>query len=202
MKLYYAKGACSLAVRILINEIGIKSDFIAVDLQTKQTENKQDYLKINPKGAVPALETDKGELLTENAVVQQYLADTSNAQKLLPAVGDFQRYRVLEMLNFVGSDLHKSCGPLFNPNVPDQIKKEIFIPNIKKLLTYLDKRLDGKSFLVGDHFTLPDAYLFVILRWMPHLNVDLGEFSQLKRYQAELAKRPSVKKSVEQENLP
>src|SRR5690349_19217638 len=122
MKLYYSKGACSLAVRIIINEIGLQSEYEAVDLKTKKTATGQDFLKINPKGSVPVIQTDEKQILTENAVIQQYLADTNKATQLLPALGNFERYRVLEWLNFISTELHKGFSPLFNPNVPNELK--------------------------------------------------------------------------------
>src|SRR5690606_18210343 len=133
-KLFYAKGACSLAVRIIINELGIKASYESVDLKIKKTEKGDDFLNINPKGAVPVLETDQGELLSENCVIQQYLADTYHATHLLPSVGDFNRYRVLEWQNFVSSDLHKTIGLAFNPFVTEEMKVKMVVPLTKKKL--------------------------------------------------------------------
>lgn len=123
MKLYYSAGTCSLAVRIIINEIGLPSTYEAVDLKTKKTASGQDFLQINPKGSVPVIVTDDNEILTENSVIQQYLADKNNASSLLPALGHFKRYRVLEWLNYISTELHKGCGPLFSPSIPVELKK-------------------------------------------------------------------------------
>lgn len=200
MKLYYSKGACSLAVRILINELGIVCEYESVDLKTKKTENGVDFLKINPKGAVPVL--DIGEkVLTENAAIQQYLADRENATSLLPAVNDFARYQVIEWLNFVSTDLHKGCGPLFNPELPQEIKEQIFIPAIKNKLSYVDKHLSKNKYLVGDDYTLPDGYLFVVLRWMAHFKIDVTQWVHLSHYFSELHQRKAIQKSLQQENL-
>jgi len=136
MKLYYAKGACSLAPHIIIHELNIPCELLAVSLANKKTANGEDYLAINPKGAVPALALDNGELLTENAVIQQYLADTHQASHLLPEIGNFSRYRVLEWLNFAATDLHKSFSPLFNKSVPADIVDTIFKPLLCKKIRF------------------------------------------------------------------
>ena len=201
MKLYYAKGACSLAVRIVIHELGLKAEYIAVDLNSKKVEPNIDFFGINAKGSVPVLIIDANQTLTENAVILQYLADTYKGTQLLPPFSDFKRYRVLEMLNFICTDLHKGCGPLFNPKVCEKDKKEIFIPNIKKVLKILDKELAKNTYLTGDELTLPDPYLFVVLSWMPHLAVDLSEFSNIKRFQQEIKNRQSVQQSLKEEGL-
>src|SRR5690348_3970643 len=128
MKLYYSKGACSLAVRIVINELGLKCDYEAVDLKTKKTATGDDFLKINDAGAVPALALDDKKILTENIVIQQYLADTHKAYQLLPEVGNMKRYQILKWMSFAASDLHKSCSPLFNHALDNEVKQSIFIP--------------------------------------------------------------------------
>jgi glutathione S-transferase len=200
MKLYYSKGACSLAVRIILNELAIPCDYEAVDLKTKKTETGLDYFTINFKGAVPVLVLDNQEVLTENSIIQQYLADQYKATQLLPPVGDFKRYRVLEWLNFVSSDLHKGFGPLFNANVSEAMKEEIFKPILKNKFNFVEKRLANNKFLLGDHFTLPDGYLFVVLRWAQHFKI-LSTFPHLSRYFSDLQKRPSVQKSLKEEGL-
>lgn len=200
MKLYYSKGACSLSPRIIINEIGTKCTYEAVDLKTKKTESGKDFLTINAKGSVPVIETDSGEILTEGAVILQFLADKNNATKLLPALGNIQRYRVLEWVNYVATELHKSCGPLFSPAVPQEMKDKFFVPNLKTKLTYVDKQLT-KTFLLGDTFTLPDAYLCVILNWLPIFKIDINEWTHLAKYFANLKQYPSVAKSLKEEGL-
>ena len=125
MKLYYSPGACSLAVRILINEMGLDAEYESVDLKTKKTATGQDFKKINPKSVVPTLELDNKEILTENAVIQQYLADMNHATELLPAVNDFKRHRVLEWQTYVATELHKGMSPLFHAKYPDEIKENV-----------------------------------------------------------------------------
>jgi len=199
MKLYYTPGACSLVIRIIINEIGIQSEFESVDLRTKTTETGGDYLAINPKGAVPALQLNNGDILTENAIILQYLADDSNATHLLPQTTDFNRYRVLEWLNYITTELHKGMSVLFNPAIPDDLKNNLFIPLIKSKLSYVNNHLQHHTYLLGNHFTLPDAYLFVMLRWAIYFKIDLKEWSNLERYFAELSDRPSIQQSLKQE---
>jgi glutathione S-transferase len=200
MKLYYTKGACSLAIRIVINELNFSAEYEAVDLKTKKTEQGDDYYQINPKGSVPALKLDNGQVLTENAAIQQYLADLGHATTLLPAVSDLKRYRVLEWLSFINSDFHKSCGILFNAAIPQSIKDEVFIPAVKAKLAYLDKHLENNVYLL-DHYTLPDGYLFVILSWLAHFNIDLSQWTHVFRYFNELKKRPSIEKSLKEEGF-
>ena len=199
MKLYYAKGACSLVVRITINEIGLNAEYESVNLKTKETESGKDYYTINHKGSVPALLIDSSEILTENAVILQYLADSSNATQLLPNIGSFSRYRVLEWLNYITTELHKGFGPLFNSSVTLAMKDEIFIPILLSKLNYIDKSLEGKHYLLGEDFTLPDAYLFVMLRWATSLKLDIAKCQNLNRYYAELSTRPSIQHSLAQE---
>lgn len=201
MKLYYSKGACSLAVRITINELGLNCEYESVDLKTKKTEAEADYLTINPKGEVPALLLDNGEILTENAVIHQYLADTFAATELLPPVGDLKRYRVLEWLNFVSSDVHKSFGPLFNPAIPEQLKEEIFKPQVKKYLSVVNKRLADCTFLAEEHFTIADAYMFVMILWTTKFKMDTSDLNELNNYFLQLKNRPSIIKSLSEEKL-
>jgi glutathione S-transferase len=201
MKLYYAKGACSLAVRIAIHEMGRPCKFESVNLQTKITETGVNFLTINPKGSVPTLETDTQEILTENGVIQQYLADTYKAAELLPPMGDMKRYRVLEWLNFVSTDLHKGFGPLFNAKVPAEIKDDIFKPILKAKFSFVDKHLENKKYLMGEKFTLPDGYLFVLLSWLPHMKIDIAEWSNLARYFTDVKNRPAVQQALQDEGL-
>lgn len=201
MKLFYARGACSLATRIVINELGLTCEYESVDLASKKSETGKDYTSINPKSAVPALLLNNGEILTENAVIMQYLADTSNATQLLPRVGDFNRYRVLEWLNFVTTELHKGFGLLFNPQLPQEIKNNIIIPKLKSKFDYVNGHLDQSKYLFNDHFTLPDAYLFVIVTWMHHFKLDVKNWPQLASYFTELSKRKSIQQSLTEEGL-
>jgi glutathione S-transferase len=199
MKLYYSKGSCSLTIRILTKELSIPCEFEAVAMKTKQTASGKDYLSINPKGAVPALELDNGEILTENAVIQQYLCDQRHATHLLPAVGDFNRYRVLEWLNYVSTELHKAYSPLFNPKLPQEVKTEFFIPALLSKLTLVDNSLSGKSYLAIDRFTIADCYLYVILTWLPHFKIDIKQWKNLFQYFENIQSRKSITLSLEEE---
>lgn len=201
MKLYYTKGACSLVVRIILNELAMVCQFEAVDLKNKKTEKGEDFLSINPKGAVPTLQLDDGRVLTENAVILQYLADEKKAIHLLPAVGQFERYRVLEWVNYITTEIHKSFGALFNPNVPDDLKESLFIPLLKKKFDYIDNALANQNYLMGEHFTLPDAYLFVMLRWALSFKIAIKEFTALSHYYTRLQQYPAILRSLNDEGL-
>ncbi len=201
MKLYYSKGACSLAVRITINEIGLKCEFESVNLKTKQTETGADYWKINPKGAVPAIVVEKNTVLTENTAIQQYLAEVNKADQLLPPVGDFKRYRVLEWLSFISTELHKGFGPLFNPNLSQEIKDQIIIPQLKNKFNYVEQQIKDNKFLLGDAFTLADSYLFVMLFWLPNVKIDMTEWPRLTKYFNAMKKHKSVEKSLKEEGF-
>lgn len=201
MKLYYSQGACSLVVRIIINELGLDAEFESVNLQTKKTQSGKDFLTINPKGAVPALEAQNGEILTENAIILQYLCDTSKTTNLLPQQSEFQRYRVLEWLNYITTELHKNMGLLFNPTISEASKKDIFIPLIKTKFDYINRHLQNHSYLLGDTFTLPDAYLFVMLLWCRYFKIDLTPWSNLTGYFDRLNQRQSIQYALNQENI-
>jgi len=201
MKLYYAKGACSLAVRIIINELAVPCEFEAVNLKTHLTENDHDYYLINPKGAVPALKIDSKTVLTENNVIQQYLADTyDKAAALLPKSG-IERYEVLSWMNFICTDLHKACSPFFNSAISDELKSQIFKPMLNKKLAYLDNHLASNDYLHGNSFSLPDAYLFIVLRWLPALKINREDYNHLEAYFERMKSREAVKKSLQQEQL-
>ncbi len=199
MKLYYTKGACSLVVRIIINELNLDAEFESVDLHTKKTAIGRNFLDINPKGAVPALEINPKEILTENAVILQYLADHTKATQLLPPVGDFNRYHVLEWLNFIATDLHKGIGILFNPTITPELRDTLFIPIIKSKMKVVNNHLQHHQYLAGNHFMLPDAYLFVMLQWTSYFKLDLKEYSHLMRYVKELQHRESIQNALKQE---
>jgi glutathione S-transferase len=200
MKLYYSKGSCSLAIRILIHELNIPCEFESVNFKTRQTESGADYVAINPKASVPALVLDNKELLTENTVIQQYLADTYKRTDLLPLVGDMKRYRTLEWLSVVSTELHKNFSPLLSSVIPDEIKKEVFITNLEKKLPLVDGQLKNNQFLMG-HFSLPDTYLFTVLRWLPVAKLELNTWPNLARFFEDIKKRPAVQKALEEEGL-
>ncbi len=196
MKLYYSKGSCALAVRITINELKLACEYEAVNLKDKTTASGKNYLAINPKGAVPVLALDNGTLLTENVAIQIYLAEHFKAHNLLPAPEDFNRYRILEWLAFITSDVHKSYGPLFSQDVPQDIKDSIFIPLLKKKFNFIETQLTGKDYLMGDHYTLPDGYLFVMLTWLAHVKLDLAQWPAITAYYQRLQQRSAIQKSL------
>ncbi|MBB6250180.1 glutathione transferase GstA [Nitrospirillum iridis] len=201
MKLYYKAGACSLSPHIVALEAGLDIAIEAVDLKTKVTESGANFLDTNPKGSVPALTLDDGSLLTEGAVIAQYLADQAPASGLIPAAGSLDRYKVQEWLNFVGTELHKGCSPLFNPATPDEYKA-IAKQNLERRLAYLEQVLaDGRSYLTGETFTVADAYTFVVLRWTPHLGIDLGAYAKVAAFFARVGQRPKVQVALKAEGL-
>lgn len=198
MKLFYSKGACSLVVRIILNELKLPFEEMAVDLKTKKTADGENYFTINAKGVVPVIQLNNGEILTENQVILQYLTDTTSDQKLLAPVKELKRYHTLEWLNFISTELHKLIGSLFHP---EAIKTEITLPMISMRLDIVNKRLENGPYLMGEEFTLPDAYLFVVMRWAHFLKIDLSPYPHLNALIELLYKRPSIVKSLEQEKL-
>ena len=199
MKLYYSPGACSQAPHILLHEIGFEHDAERVDLKTKKLEDGSDYLKINPKGAVPALQLDSGEVLTENAIILQYLGDRASWPEVLPPLGDFRRYRVLELVNFITTELHKRFSFLFNPAASDELKT-LIISDLEKKLDYIDGRLGEGPFLFGDQLTLPDAYLFVMSGWTENF-LGLERWPNLAAFRGRMLKRPAVQHVLRLEGL-
>lgn len=200
MKLYLSPGACSLSPHIVLREAGLTFETEKVNLKTKETETGGDYRTVNPKGSVPALKLDNGEVLTEGPVIVQYLADSAPAAKLAPASGTKERYRLQEWLNYITSELHKGFSPLFNPKAPDEWKS-IVKENLGVRFDYLSKRLDGKKYLLGDGFSVADAYLFTILGWTKPTGIDLGKWPVLKDYVARVAARPAVHAAMVAEGL-
>src|SRR5436305_14212902 len=164
MKLYYSPGACSLSPHIALLEAGLPYDLVKVDLRAKKLENGDDYLKINPKGQVPALGLDNGELLTEGPVIVQMIADKAAAKNLAPAAGSPERYRLQEWLNFITTELHKNFSPLFQPVIPDEVKS-FFRERIKGKFKYADSQLASHDYLLGPQFSVAHGYLYVMLRW-------------------------------------
>ncbi|MEA3066877.1 MAG: glutathione S-transferase [Sphingomonadales bacterium] len=199
MKLYYSPGACSQAPHIMLHEIGLDHDAARVDLKAKTLEDGSDYFKINPKGAVPALQLDSGDVLTENAVILQYLGDRANWPEVLPPMGDFRRYHVLEMVSFITTELHKRFGFLFNPDATDEMK-QLVIADLSKKLSYIDQQLGDGPFLFGDDLTLPDAYLFVITGWAEKM-IGLNQWPNLEAFRQRMLQRPSVRQVMQFEGL-
>ena len=200
MKLYYMTGACSMASMIALHEAGIKFETAAVDRKTRKTSDGLDYNQVNSKGYVPALRLDDGQVLTENVAVLLYIADRSPAARLAPAAGTLERYRLIEWLAFISSEIHKSFGPLFNPAASEEMKQSARA-NLDKRLDWANTALGAKSFLTGDSFTVADAYLFVVLGWTPRVGVDLARWPNLARFHAALATRPSVIATLKAEGL-
>lgn len=200
MKLYYAPGACSMSPHIVLREAGQKFDLVKVDLGTHKTESGADYYAINPKGAVPALELDNGEVLTEGAVIVQYVGDLAKNTQLMPAAGSMERVRENETLNWVAAEFHKSMGSLFNPALAEKAG-DILKTRIAGQLKYLDGRLQGKDYLVGSNFTAADAYAFTILGWGQHVGVDVNTYPNVKAYIGRIAARPSVQATLKAEGL-
>jgi glutathione S-transferase len=200
MKLFYSPGACSLAPHIVAREAGIGLDLVKVDLASKRTEAGHEFLTINPKGAVPALVADRGTVLTEAAVVIQYLADLAPEASLLPPAGTFDRYRALEWLNYVATELHKGFGPLWRSDTPGEMRK-IVKETLATKLNYLEVRLASQSYLSGDRFSAIDAYAFTVLSWAAYMNIDLGRWPAVNGYVQRIAARPKVRKALEAEGL-
>jgi glutathione S-transferase len=191
MKLFLAPFACSLASHIALREAGIDFEPIKVDIRGKKTATGGDYFAVNPKGYVPALQLDNGEVLTENVAVLQYIADRKPEKNLAPAAGTPERYRLLEWLAFINSEVHKNFSPLFNPAAVEghkQFAKDL----LAKRFDYLQSALGSKQYLMGNQFTVADAYLFTTLNWTGHVGMDLSKWPALKAYAERVAARPSA----------
>src|SRR5438270_1938305 len=191
LTLYYSPGACSQAPHIVLHETGLSHDAIRVDLRAKTLEHGRSYLDINPKGAVPALQLESGEVLTENAVVLQYLGDRATASELLPPLGNFCRYRVLEWANYITTELHKSFSPIFSPDAGEETKR-FFREAIAKKFDYVEGRLGAGPFLMGDDLSLADPYLFVMTRWGDRV-IGLDNWPNLTAFHERMLERPSVR---------
>ena len=198
LTLYYAPGACSQAPHITLHEIGLSHDAIRVDLRAKLLEDGSDYRAVNPKGAVPALQLESGEVLTENAVILQYLGDRQSGD-LLPPPGTFRRYRVLEWVNYITTELHKSFAPMFKPDAGEETKA-FFTKVIGERLSYVDREIGDGPFLTGDMLTLPDAYLFVITGWAEKM-FGLADWPNLAAFRTRMLERPSVRHVLRFEGL-
>ena len=200
MKLYYSPGACSLSPHIVAREAGIDVELVKADTKTKKMADGGDYWKVNPKGYVPALELDNGQLLTEGPAIVQYLADQKPASGLVPAAGSFERYRVQEWLNYITSEIHKNFSPLFNPAASAEWK-EAAKANLAKRLGFVADHLDGTQYLMGDNFTVADADLFTVSNWGQFVGVDIGQWPGLKAHHARVAARPKVQEALKAEGL-
>lgn len=199
MKLYFAPGACSLAPHIAVRETGIACDIDKVDFATKKTASGQDFASVNPKGSVPALQLDDGQVMTEASVLLQYIADQKPAAGLIPAAGSLQRYRVQEWLNYLATEVHKSFGAMFGP-LPDNAKAVIKEQQIPAKLDYLNKALEKNDTLTGA-YSVADIYLFTILGWTGFLQMDLSKWPALVKFRERVGARPAVQAALKAEGL-
>jgi glutathione S-transferase len=200
MKLYYSPGACSLSPHIALLEAGLPYDLVKVDLRAKKLENGEDYLKVNPKGQVPALGLDNGELMTEGPVIVQMIADKAAGKNLAPARDSAERYKLQEWLNFISTELHKNFGPMFSPVLADEAKA-FFKDRVMGKFKYLDGALAGRDYLMGKQFTVADGYLFTMLSWADRMKFDLSALPNLLAYNARVAARPKVQEALAKEGL-
>ena len=200
MRLYYSPGACSLAPHIVAREAGVSIEIVKVDLATKLTDKGEDFLAINPKGSIPALALGNGTMLTEGPVISQFLADRSPGLGLLPAQGSFERYRALEWLNFVATELHKGFGPLWRKDMPAEMRT-IVLDTLGAKFDVVESRLARQDYLHGHRFGVADAYAFTVLSWAPVVGIDLARWPRLSVYVARIAARPGVRAALAAEGL-
>lgn len=200
MKLYYSPGACSLSPHIALLEAGLPYDLVKVDVRAKKLENGDDYLAVNPKGQVPALRLDSGEVVTEGPVIVQMIADKVADKHLAPARDSAERYKLLEWLNFITTELHKNFSPLFNPAIPDDVKA-FFKDRIMGKFKYADSQLAGRDYLMGKQFTVADGYLYTMLRWADGHKLDLSALPNLMAFKARVEARPKVQEALVKEGL-
>ena len=199
MKLYFSPGSCSLSPHIVLRETGTAFELEQVNNQEKKTKSGKDYWTVNPKGQVPCLELDNGDTLTEGSVIVQYVAD-QNGSGLAGKPGSMERYRIQERLNFTTSELHKTFGPILRPTTPDAFK-EISRANLGKRFDWIDKELARKQYLMGDKFSVADAYMFTVMRWTQRINVDLAKWPNIKAYMDRVGGRPKVQEALRAEGL-
>ena len=200
MKLYFAPGACSLSPHIVLREAGLPFTAVKVNGKTKELEGGGDYRLVNPKGYVPALGLDDGGVLTEGPAIVQYIADQAPASKLAPANGTIERYRLQEWLNFITSELHKQFSPLFDASYPEELKAKQR-EKISGRLDWVAQQLGNKPYLMGDAFTVADAYLFTVIGWGQWVGIDLATWPLLKAYHKRVAARPKVREAMVAEGL-
>ena len=200
MKLYLKPGACSLSPHIVLEELGLAHDTEAVDLAKKVTASGANFFDINPKGYVPALTLDDGTLLTEGPAIVQYLADLRPEAKLAPANGSLARYQLQSWLTYIGTELHKNFVPFFNPAATAEMKTQAGAM-LQRRFALVESELASKPYLMGEDFTVADAYLFTVTSWAQFLKLDMGEFPRLMAYQARVAARPAVQRALKAEGL-
>ena len=199
MKLYYAPGACSLSPHIVLRETGLLFTLEQVDLTTKETVSGEDYYIVNTKGSVPALMLNNGEVLTEGPAILQYLADQVPEKQLAPKAGTMERYRLMEALNYITSELHKSFVPIFNPAYSGA--KEAAKNKLTAEFDYVDRQLAQKPYWLGDQFTVADAYLFTVSCWIEAAGLDIRQWKALDKYRQDIASRPCVKEALVEEGV-
>jgi len=199
MKLYFAPNTCSLSPHIVLRELNIQFELIRVDNKTKQTADGRDFLTINPKGYVAALELDDGKILTEGPVIVQYLADLKPESGLIPLAGSWERVRLQEWLNFITSEIHAGSAPLFNTTLSDTVRT-IFSEKLYRRFDFLQNTLSGKDYLTGAFFSVADAYLFTVLGWCKFFSIDLNRWPALSLYMKNIEARPSVQHALRVES--
>ncbi|KAA0218031.1 MAG: glutathione transferase GstA [Lautropia sp.] len=200
MKLYYSPGACSLSPHIVLHEAGLPFETVLASTKTHKLPDGTDYYSINPRGYVPLLELDDGQRLTEGPVIVQWIADQVPQKRLAPSAGTMPRYRVMEWLNFVSAELHKQFSPLFNPAYPEEAKAI----NREKLLgryTWVDEQLAGRQYLMGDEYSVADAYLYTVTRWTVPMKLDISSRANLAAFMARMDQRPAVQRALAAEGL-
>lgn len=200
MKLYFATAACSLAARIALEEAGLRYEATQVNLRQKTLPDGSDYRQICPQGYVPALQLKNGELLSESPAILQYIADQAPAANLAPANGSFARYRLQSLLNFIATELHKNFSPLFDPSSTDTTRQQ-FSTKLAVRLAQTDNMLQQSSYLLGEHFSVADAYLFVVLNWAPMVKIDLVPYQYLLAFKQRVAARPAVQRALQAEGI-
>jgi glutathione S-transferase len=200
LKLYYSPGACSLSPHIALREAGLPFTLAQVSTKTHTLADGSDFYAINPKGYVPALQLDNGELLTEGPAIVQYIADQAPASGLAPAFGSLARYRLMEWLTYIGTELHKGFSPLFNPAMPEEAKA-LAKTRLLDRMGWVNAQLEGKSFLMGDTFTVADGYLFTVAGWGRYVGVDFSALTHLQAFLGRVAARPAVQEALKAEGL-
>lgn len=200
MKLYYSPGACSLSPHIVLHEAGLPFEAVLASTKSHKLQDGTDYYSINPLGYVPFLALDNGDSLHEGPAIVQYIADQVPDKHLAPANGSMARYHLQEWLNFISTELHKGFGPLFNPATPEDYKP-LVRERLRGRLRYVDQQLAGKSYLLGEQFSVADAYLFTVVRWCSYVDVDASGLPQLQAFQDRVQARPAVQAALRDENL-
>lgn len=200
MKLFYSPNACSLAPHIVLRELGFPFELIKVDLHQHLTEMGEDFYQLNKKGQVPLLQLDDGALLTEGAVISQFLVDQSSRKDLLAEINAADRYKTLSWMNFIASEIHKAYSSFFNDSYIEQCKS-VYSIILNKHYSWIDEQLNGQKYLTGSNFTIADIYLFVVTRWADFIGLDLKNFMHLASFMQRIAERQTVQDAIAAESL-